>query len=190
MHIYILCTNILHTGHTSCWWWWLCYNSCCNHGVRRLSQYLSYFVVFCCADFCFPLCYTVYTVFCLYITADTHKALVCFVLRDLLVLLFGDPILSFCTVILVASLSTFVVVFFILYSVLNVFILMHVDFVYLYSNTFVNSLKRTMSLGRLSRKRNREINVDSQSELSEQKSSVWVACFCLLGCTNGLAFQV
>lgn len=29
-----------------------------------------------------------------------------------------------------------------------------------------------MSLGRLSRKRNREINVDSQSELSEQKSSL------------------
>ncbi|XP_052719192.1 disabled homolog 2-interacting protein-like isoform X8 [Crassostrea angulata] len=44
------------------------------------------------------------------------------------------------------------------------------------SNTFVNSLKRTMSLGRLSRKRNREINVDSQSELSEQKSSFVCKC--------------
>lgn len=43
---------------------------------------------------------------------------------------------------------------------------------YLYSNTFVSSLKRTMSLGRLNRKRNREINVDSQSELSVQKSSL------------------
>ncbi|XP_078324419.1 ras GTPase-activating protein nGAP-like isoform X8 [Crassostrea virginica] len=40
------------------------------------------------------------------------------------------------------------------------------------SNTFVSSLKRTMSLGRLNRKRNREINVDSQSELSVQKSSL------------------
>ncbi|XP_056010607.1 disabled homolog 2-interacting protein-like isoform X9 [Ostrea edulis] len=40
------------------------------------------------------------------------------------------------------------------------------------SNTFVSSLKRTMSLGRLNRKRNRDVNVDSQSDLSEQKNSL------------------
>ncbi|XP_062571826.1 ras GTPase-activating protein nGAP-like isoform X9 [Saccostrea cucullata] len=44
------------------------------------------------------------------------------------------------------------------------------------SNTFVNSLKRTMSLGRLNRKRNRDINVDSQSDLSEQKNRVLCRC--------------
>lgn len=151
---------------------------------------LSYFVVFCCADFCFSFMLYCIHIILLIITTDTHKPLVWLIYsRIYLCFYLGIRFFSFCTVMLVASLSIIVVVFF-FYILCLMFLFWCTLILYLYSNTFVNSLKRTMSLGRLSRKRNREINVDSQSELSEQKSSLWVAYFCLLGCTNGLAFQV
>lgn len=90
-------------------------------------------MVFCCADFCFlyAILYTHY--FAYYYDRHSQTVSVVDILSDLLVLLFGDPFFfSFCTVMLVASLSIIVVVFFFLiYSVLNVFILMHVDFVFI-----------------------------------------------------------
>lgn len=88
-------------------------------------------MVFCCADFCFlyAILYTHY--FAYYYDRHSQTVSVVDILSDLLVLLFGDPFFSFCTIMLVASLSIIVVVFFFLYSVLNVFILMHVDFVFI-----------------------------------------------------------
>lgn len=150
---------------------------------------LSYFVVFCCADFCFlyAILYTHY--FAYYYDRHSQTVSVVDILSDLLVLLFGDPFFFF----LYRNACCFIIHYcccFFFYILCLMFLFWCTLILYLYSNTFVNSLKRTMSLGRLSRKRNREINVDSQSELSEQKSSLWVAYFCLLGCTNGLAFQV
>lgn len=136
---------------------------------------------------------TVYTLFCLLLRQlDTHKPLVSGLYSGIYLCFYLGIhfYFSFCTVIFVASLSIIVVVVGFFYTLCLMFLFWCTLILYLYSNTFVNSLKRTMSLGRLSRKRNREINVDSQCELSEQKSSLWVAYFCLLGCTNGLAFQV
>lgn len=81
--------------------------------------------------FLYAILYTHY--FAYYYDRHSQTVSVVDILSDLLVLLFGDPFFfSFCTVMLVASLSIIVVVvFFLIYSVLNVFILMHVDFVFI-----------------------------------------------------------
>lgn len=69
-------------------------------------------MVFCCADFCFlyAILYTHY--FAYYYDRHSQTVSVVDILSDLLVLLFGDPFFSFCTIMLVASLSIIVVVFF------------------------------------------------------------------------------
>lgn len=128
---YISCTNILHTGHKS----WLMVVALLLYLLQPWSKLfitLSYFVVFCCADFCFSFMLYCIHIILLIITTDTHKLLVQFILSDLLVLLFGDPFFFF----LYRNACCFIIhycccFFFLIYSVLNVFILMHVDFVFI-----------------------------------------------------------
>lgn len=78
---------------------------------------------------------TVYTLFCLLLRQlDTHKPLVSGLYSGIYLCFYLGIhfYFSFCTVIFVASLSIIVVVVvFFLYFVLNVFILMHVDFVFI-----------------------------------------------------------
>lgn len=93
------------------WWWWLCYNTCCNHGVSCSSHQviLWFFVV---QTFVSFMLYCIHIIL-LIITTDTHKPLVWLIYSRIYLCFFlGIHFFSFCTVMLVASLSIIVVVFF------------------------------------------------------------------------------